>query len=64
MSKKYYFQDAVSYQNGVPYDWDAKGETGTFFSGSVNDINHFFIYDQLLNELLKCSLRRTASDKR
>ena len=56
-----YFQDIVSYQEGVPYEWEANDETGTFFCASEDQINHIFTYEQLLNELMKCAARRVST---
>lgn len=58
---KVYFQDIISYQKGVPYQWEANDETGNFFCASEDEINHIFTYEQLLNELMKCSLRRAST---
>jgi hypothetical protein len=55
-----YFQDLNSFQEGVTYNWGTQDEVGTFFSGPSNALNHIFTYEELLNELMKCSLRRTA----
>ncbi len=55
-----YFQDLESYQHGIRYDSSHEGETATFYCGSENDTGHIFDYDNALNELLRCSLRRVG----
>jgi hypothetical protein len=56
-SSEAYFQDLTSFKEGVPYEDTRKA---TFYSGSMDSLSHIFTYEQLLNELLKCSLRRSS----
>jgi hypothetical protein len=56
-----YFQDLNSFQQGVTYNWETEDAAGTFYSGPSDALNHIFTYEELLNELMKCSLRRAAS---
>ena len=56
-----YFQDLISFEKGVTYNWESREETGTFYSSSANALKHIFSFEQLLNELMKCSIRRRAS---
>lgn len=53
-----YFQDVVSYRDGVPYRWDSDDGIATFYSGPENELKHIFKYEHALNELMRCSLRR------
>ncbi len=59
-----YFQDANSYQHGVRYASSGKNENLTIYSGSENEIGHVFEYDHALDELIRCSLRRTKDMER
>ena len=59
-SNEAYFQDLTSFKEGVPYEWEIDTRKATFYSGSMDSLGHIFTYEQLLNELLKCSLRRSS----
>jgi hypothetical protein len=53
---EYYFQDLDSYTAGVRYGDTSEEIPASFHTGDiVNSIQH---YDQALNELLRCSIRR------
>jgi len=55
-----YFQDVESYREGIPYS-STGGSDGTanFSSGSEAELKHIFKYEQMLDELLRCSGRRS-----
>jgi hypothetical protein len=54
-----YFQDVESYREGVPYSWNAdQNGSASFSCGSETELNHFFKYEQALDELLRCWIRR------
>jgi hypothetical protein len=55
---KAYFQDLSSHSEGVGYDWDSADGPAKFYSGPENELNHIFTYEKMLNELMKCSIRR------
>jgi hypothetical protein len=57
-SGQVYFQDVESYRSGVRYGQAAEGVAAQFFSGSENEVGHLFEYQQALEELMRCSLRR------
>jgi hypothetical protein len=56
-SRKVYFQDVESYRSGARYG-QVEGVAVHFFSGSENEVGHLFEYQQALDELMRCSLRR------
>jgi hypothetical protein len=51
-----YFQDVDSYQQGNRYGAAAEG--ARFHVYAENEIKFFFEFEQALEELMKCSLRR------
>jgi|ERR1044071_6911948 hypothetical protein len=53
-----YFQDLDSFNRGVQYGTEDDGECAVFQRGSGNELGHVFTFEQALNELMKCSLRR------
>lgn len=53
---RFYFQDAASYLDGRP--WDADDDDVSLFVQPVENLSHIFEYEQALEELMKCSLRR------
>lgn len=55
-----YFQDAESYRQGIRYGSDEAEKNASFQVGRHGKVNHIFEYEQALNELLKCSLRRKS----
>ena len=55
---KAYFQDVDSHRDGVRYDPADKDNWATFYVDSENELHHIFEYEQALEELMKCSLRR------
>jgi hypothetical protein len=56
---KYYFQDLCSFSAGVRYETVTEEEPATFHTGDIiNSIQH---YDQALDELLRCSIRRSEA---
>lgn len=53
-----YFQDVESYREGVRYGADSQNEWAKFETGSENELGHIFHYEQALDGLMHCSLRR------
>jgi hypothetical protein len=53
-----YFQDVESYLNGVRYG-SPGAENATFQVALEGNTHHIFEYEQALEELMKCSLRRS-----
>jgi hypothetical protein len=53
-----YFQDIDSHRRGVRYGSATEDEQATFYSGSQLETGHVFKYEQGLDELIRCSLRR------
>jgi hypothetical protein len=58
VERRVYFQDYESYQAGVRYETASADDGATFYSQVPEHLNHIFQYENALNELLKCSLRR------
>ena len=57
-SGQVYFQDFDSYRRGVTYHSACGDEQATFLKGSENELGAFFEYEQALDVLMACSLRR------
>ena len=53
-----YFQDAHSYHQGLRHNSDAKECDITLFAAPENEIQHIFEYENAVDELLRCALRR------
>lgn len=56
-----YFQDIHSYRDGVRYDLPEtmnEESTSEFHTGSEDELDHVFEYEQALDVLIDCSLRR------
>lgn len=53
-----YFQDVDSYKEGAEYDRARTSGDVTFLRGSESEIGHIFEYENALDVLLSCSLRR------
>ena len=53
-----YFQDVDSFNSGFRYGDDSAVEFARFERMSKNALGHVFEFEQALNELLSCSLRR------
>jgi hypothetical protein len=56
---EHYFQDLDSYAAGVRYGKTSEDAPATIHHGDI--INSVQLYDQALDELLKCSLRRKGA---
>ncbi len=59
-----YFQDCASYRRGVRY-FSASHEEGesseaSFYTGPESESNHIFTYENALDVLLRCALRRPS----
>ena len=52
-----YFQDVESHNRGIRYGSDGE-EEARFHLGREGKMFHIFNYEHLLDELMKCSLRR------
>ena len=55
-----YFQDVDSYQEGARYGSPDTGGA-RFCVYAENEINHFFEFENALEEMMKCSLRRVSN---
>jgi len=55
---KAYFQDYYSYGEGFRYASPNKPDWATFYIRSETEVNDVFEFDQMLDELMRCSLRR------
>jgi hypothetical protein len=53
-----YFQDVVSYRQGIRRDSPAEDGEATFFATPEGELKHMFEYEGALDELLRCALRR------
>lgn len=53
-----YFQDFDSYSEGIRYE--TKKDVGNLiiYTGSGSEVGHIFQYDQALDELTRCAIRR------
>jgi hypothetical protein len=51
------FQDVPSYNQGIRFG-SPDSEEASFQSCSENSMNHLFEYEQALDELMRCALRR------
>lgn len=57
--ERVYFQDIGSHRNGVRYDSENPDVAARFFVCPKDKLKHFFEYEQALEELMRCSLRRS-----
>ncbi|HEV8580241.1 MAG TPA: hypothetical protein VGX68_14330 [Thermoanaerobaculia bacterium] len=57
-SGQVYFQDINSYRRGVRFGAHTEGDYAQFSAGSEKEVNHIFRFQQALEELMRCSLRR------
>jgi hypothetical protein len=56
-----YFQDVYSYREGIRYDMPepaSEESSAEFHTGSEDELGHVFEYEQALDVLIACSLRR------
>lgn len=58
-----YFQDIDSYQRGIRYESVTEDDHATFITCSEDELNSVFEYEQALDVLMRCSLRRSSADK-
>ena len=58
VERRVYFQDVESYQAGIRYGTSSPEDGAKFYAQLSEHLNHIFPYENALNELLKCSLRR------
>jgi hypothetical protein len=59
---KVYFQDLDSHKIGVRFNDGTRDSTATFYSGSSDEMGHVFTFENALEVLLACSLRRRATN--
>jgi hypothetical protein len=57
-----YFQDLDSYRNGVRFASAGGKPNAEFHVFGENGIGHIFVFDQAIDELNKCSLRRHGAE--
>jgi hypothetical protein len=57
-TRQVYFQDIDSYGAGIRHDSVGSDVEARFWNGSENEVNHIFEYEQALDELMRCALRR------
>ena len=56
----FYFQDVESYLEGVR--WGTSDELAQFQKHPENALGHVFSYDEALNSLMRCALRRRKAE--
>jgi hypothetical protein len=54
------FQDADSYRRGVRLESATPSDGATFFFAAPDNLASVFVFEQALEELMRCSLRRIA----
>ncbi len=59
-SGQLYFQDVDSHRRGIQYNSSETDSHAKFFRGGGDQIKHIFRYERALEELMRCSLRRTS----
>lgn len=59
-----YFQDLDSYQQGVGYQLASDDDHATFIECSNERLNNIFEFENALEVLMRCSLRRKADNER
>ncbi|NJL27369.1 MAG: hypothetical protein HC897_05480 [Thermoanaerobaculia bacterium] len=59
-----YFQDVYSYKDGIRYDSEPGEYEADFYAGSEDELQHMFEFENALELLLKCSLRRQKKLRR
>jgi hypothetical protein len=57
---KVYFQDVHSYRDGIRYGSVTEDQPAVFDVGAENETGHIFEFEDAVDELLKCSLRRSG----
>lgn len=55
---QYYFQDAMSFREGARYKSPVLGREGVFHRQHKTALSHIFDYENALEQLMSCSLRR------
>ncbi len=58
VKRRVYFQGLESYQAGIRYGTATSEDRSHFYAQEPGHLSHIFKYENALNELLKCSLRR------
>jgi hypothetical protein len=59
-----YFQNIYSFHEGTRYDTTDDEHPAEFHTGSADELGHVFEYEQALDVLITCSLRRRKSMRR
>ena len=57
-SGRLYFQDIDSYRKGIRYESATDDDHVTFFECSEDELNNIFEYEQALDVLMRCSLKK------
>lgn len=60
-SARVYFQDIDSYREGIRYESATEDDHATFFECADNELNNVFEYEQALDVLMRCLLKRKGS---
>jgi hypothetical protein len=55
-----YFQDITSFRSGVCYLTSPSDDVAEFYTGSEDELGHVFKFEEAVDELLRCSVRRKA----
>ena len=58
---KVYFQDALSYDEGVGYGEPDNPDWAAFYIESENELRNLFEFEQAIEELMRCSVRRKTA---
>ena len=56
-----YFQEIQSYEEGIRYDSASQEEKSEFFRAPEHQANDVFEFEQVLDQLMACSLRRRGN---
>lgn len=61
-SGQVYFQDVMSFREGVRYDTASTESFAEFHCGSEDELEHVFEFEDALDVLLACSFRRAQRE--
>src|SRR5262245_55784332 len=59
-----YFQDALSYHNGIRFGMDGFDDDAQLVPQPGDQLNHIFTYERAVDSLLDCLLRRQSRTQR
>ena len=62
VERRVYLEDLEFYQAGLRYKTASADDRATFYAQLPQHLNQIFHYENALNELVKCSLRRRESE--